>query len=33
MKVKILQEFLSVYILTLVQIKLQKRNRDEYGMQ
>jgi hypothetical protein len=32
MKKTILQGFLSVYILTLVQIKLQERNRDGYGM-
>ena len=29
---KNITKLLSVYILTLVQIKLQERNRDEYGM-
>ena len=32
MKGRILQEFLNVYILALVQIKLHERNRDEHGM-
>jgi hypothetical protein len=31
-KGRILQESLSVYILTLVQIKLQEEKRDEYRM-
>jgi hypothetical protein len=31
-KGKYYKKLLNVYILTLVQIKLQERNRDEYGM-